>query len=308
MISSPFAGCVTLAAAACVLSTIGCQHPDASLPASSRPAESETTVTTPEPRVATNEIERANPDVVPASASEAVVRSATEQSGSDQSLLVLELFTSEGCSSCPPADRNLKTIQAGREQFDGELIVLSWHVDYWNHLGWKDPFSFREASQRQRRYAARLKTGVFTPQLIVNGIQSAVGSRSVEVTSAVSTGRLVPSATVSASSELIGTRSCRVVVDYDDAPTGGVILVGLVQKSALVKVSVGENGGRTLEHVNIVRDFHQEDAKSTNDRVSVELELPDGLTPDAVDTFVLLQAGETGRVLAAELVPLQPRL
>src|SRR5581483_3518730 len=94
---------------------------------------------------------------------------------------VLELFTSQGCSSCPPADA-----LAGRLSTDPGLLVLSFHVDYWDDLGWKDSFSSQQSTDRQYQYARALRQQtVFTPQLIVNGRRSLVGSQENEVRKAI---------------------------------------------------------------------------------------------------------------------------
>ena len=97
--------------------------------------------------------------------------------------MLLELFTSEGCSSCPPADRLMSELLSS-QPFDGvELIGLAQHVDYWNRLGWKDPYSSAEFSQRQRNYSRQLANdnGVYTPQIVVHGKLGAVGSRAEKV-------------------------------------------------------------------------------------------------------------------------------
>lgn len=83
-----------------------------------------------------------------------------------KNFIVLELFTSQGCSSCPPADKVLEKLALKN---DPEVLLLSFHVDYWDYIGWKDPFSKNEYSQRQGAYDAALKSTVYTPQLIVNG-------------------------------------------------------------------------------------------------------------------------------------------
>ncbi|MBI1292936.1 DUF1223 domain-containing protein, partial [bacterium] len=104
---------------------------------------------------------------------------------------VVELFTSEGCSSCPPADRVLAELnRAARDQHDSNTIALSWHVDYWDRLGWKDPYSSPENSQRQVEMARDANGGrVYTPQAIVNGRATLVGSRRQQLTETIATAR-----------------------------------------------------------------------------------------------------------------------
>ncbi|HUF18267.1 MAG TPA: DUF1223 domain-containing protein, partial [Thermoanaerobaculia bacterium] len=98
------------------------------------------------------------------------------QQASQAGTVVLELFTSQGCSSCPPADRLLTAL--GTERFAGGTVIpLAWHVDYWNRLGWSDPFSSAQWSARQREYARVMRSSqVYTPQLILNGRSQLVGS------------------------------------------------------------------------------------------------------------------------------------
>ena len=91
--------------------------------------------------------------------------------------LVLELFTSQGCSSCPPADALALHLAETRP----DLLVLDFHVDYWNQLGWHDPFSLAGATARQQTYAALLQTELYTPQLVVGGVSQAIGSEPVAV-------------------------------------------------------------------------------------------------------------------------------
>ena len=92
--------------------------------------------------------------------------------------VLVELFTSEGCSSCPPADELLRQVQSSRSHSQGQLIIgLSEHVTYWNQLGWKDPFSAEEFTVRQNEYSNRFHTeGPYTPQMVVNGREQFVGS------------------------------------------------------------------------------------------------------------------------------------
>lgn len=165
---------------------------------------------------------------------------------------VVELFTSEGCSSCPPADELVKKIQEDNK--NPHIYVLAFHVDYWDHQGWKDRFSDREFSNRQRRYAEwlNLRT-VYTPQIVVNGVSEHIGSDRGAVLRAISTG--LNQASASALTLKAKTEGGRLRVDYEGAgneKNTGLVLA-LVQKSAASRVKAGENSGRDLSHVQIVR-------------------------------------------------------
>ena len=97
-----------------------------------------------------------------------------------KNVAVLELFTSQGCSSCPPADRLLGTYTSKEN-----VIVLSFHVDYWNRLGWIEPFSSKAFTERQYKYASAMNTGVYTPQLVINGQSEMVGSDESKISATV---------------------------------------------------------------------------------------------------------------------------
>src|SRR5215831_2449684 len=99
---------------------------------------------------------------------------------------VIELYTSQGCSSCPPADRLLAQTIADANSAGKNIFAMEFHVDYWNQLGWTDPFSDHKFSERQQDYDSRLKTSVYTPQMVVNGKTAFVGSAQSELKSALS--------------------------------------------------------------------------------------------------------------------------
>ncbi len=158
---------------------------------------------------------------------------------------VVELFTSQGCSSCPPADRIL-TDYVKRD----DVLALSWHVDYWNYLGWQDTFSHADFTLRQKRYAAAMGArNIYTPQAVVNGSGHAVGSRKGDI-DALLTGRGASRLTVpiSASRAADGLR-----VTAETAGGDATLWIVYYQPEATVAIERGENEGRTIAYHNVVR-------------------------------------------------------
>jgi len=183
-----------------------------------------------------------------------------------EGVAVIELFTSEGCSSCPPADKLLETID--KEYAGKNVLVLSYHVDYWNKLGWKDKFSNAENTARQNYYANHFRlNSIYTPQAVVNGTIEFVGSDRNKMTNTIEQSKKInKTITLSASVD-----NNKVMVDYkvNDQSGGESMLIALVQKQATTEVKRGENGGRKLHHINIVREFQLVKNKS-----NIEFELP----------------------------------
>ena len=165
--------------------------------------------------------------------------------------VVIELFTSEGCSSCPPADALLAELAA-----QPGLLALSFHIDYWDGLGWKDPFSSAAATARQRRYAEELGVGtIYTPQIVVDGRWQAVGSDRAEVAQAIAAARRAPAALPVTLA--IDRGEARVTVGPSgNGAIGAVLLVGF-DRSGTDNVLRGENAGRTLTHADVVRGIAQ---------------------------------------------------
>lgn len=161
--------------------------------------------------------------------------------------IVVELFTSEGCSSCPPADALLAEL-AGRP----DVLALSFHIDYWDRLGWKDPFSSPEATERQRHYAELLGLAtVYTPQIVVDGRWQAVGSDRAAVESALDDARRnraeVPVTLT------LGHGQAQIELGPDDGVVSALVLLIGFDRRHVTAVERGENGGRTLAHVDVVR-------------------------------------------------------
>jgi len=169
---------------------------------------------------------------------------------------VVELFSSEGCSSCPPAEQLLAEIAADARRSGRNVLTLEFHVDYWNSGGWTDPFSARAYTQRQEQYERALdERSLYTPQMIVNGTHAFVGSDRGEARRSVEAALARPAtvqALVSAASAGGGTR-----VEYQvaGAPDDAVLCVAVVESGLVSRVLRGENTGRTLAHESVVRAF-----------------------------------------------------
>jgi hypothetical protein len=167
--------------------------------------------------------------------------------------VVVELYTSEGCSSCPPADAALSRL-ARAQPLDGvELIPLGFHVDYWDDLGWKDPYASAAFSARQRRYALDGDDNrVYTPQMVVDGERRFVGDEGKAREQAAAAGKRakVP---LRVSARVDGDAAV-VAVRLDAAPPAGTELwAALTEDGLSSRVTRGENSGRTLEHAAVVR-------------------------------------------------------
>lgn len=162
--------------------------------------------------------------------------------------VLLELFTSEGCSSCPPADAASVRL-AGSLTSGARVVVLAHHVDYWDRLGWPDPFSSAEATARQRSYAA-LGGGSYTPQAVIDGQAETVGSRPLD--GALGDAARRPHVPV----ELV-RKDGSLAIKVGPLPDASEpeLVVAVVQDRAQVRAERGENAGRTLEHAGIVRSL-----------------------------------------------------
>jgi hypothetical protein len=191
--------------------------------------------------------------------------------------VVVELFTSEGCSSCPPADAFV-----GKLSGQPQVLALSFHVDYWDSPGWQDRFALHQAVQRQNVYAQVLhRSTVYTPQIVIDGREDYFNSHGESVARALSGPRDgVPVA--------ISTRDSQVVIDLGAYPSkpSDVVLVAYL-RHAISSVGGGENAGRTLEEFNIVR-YIKTLGQSNGQVQSFQVPLS-SLPSDATDVAVLVQ-------------------
>ena len=193
------------------------------------------------------------------SCSRAAASTPTQESRGEENqstgFAVVELFTSEGCSSCPPADDVLRELASEATRTGRHVYPLAFHVDYWNGLGWPDPHSSGMATARQQAYSRALgEQGVYTPEMIINGRDAFVGSSRSRAHRSIEAALSKPEASHIV---LHATRSDGgVSVDFafSGAPTrASVLQVAWVQKEAVSQVKAGENAGRSLRHANVVR-------------------------------------------------------
>jgi hypothetical protein len=184
--------------------------------------------------------------------SPAASKQNTLPKGTRQPVLV-ELFTSEGCSSCPPADRNLAFLSTQQPVTNAEIITLAFHVDYWDRLGWKDRFSSPLFSERQESYTHALKLNSnYTPQMVVDGATEFVGSDSGKAAAAITKAIESEKATIDVLPDA-GRFNVKIV----NAPShrDSTVYGAITEDGISTRVEGGENSGKMLEHVSVVREL-----------------------------------------------------
>jgi hypothetical protein len=212
---------------------------------------------------------------------------------------VVELFTSEGCSSCPPADALVARVQ--KEDKDLPVYVLAFHVDYWDRLGWKDVFSNSAYTERQRQYANWLSLqSVYTPQIVVNGKKEFVGSAESTLRSSIEKSLQTPPASTRLS--VANLKMTDKQVDWtwqtEGAKKGQSLVVALVQRNALTNVKAGENGGRQLAHVQVVRAFRSEEWNGKSSGAG-HMDWPAGVKTGDAELIAFIQNRDNGEIIAA---------
>ena len=202
--------------------------------------------------------------------------------------VVVELFTSQGCSSCPPADAFLTDLVRQRQ----DVLALAFHVTYWNYLGWRDPFSFDAATARQRDYARLLGSdGIYTPEMVVDGASAFVGSNRDDRLRAI--GHAVPKS-VPVSLRAAGAELTIAV--GSGAGQGRILLIGY-DPSHRTSVGRGENGGQSLVESNIVRSLTPI-GRWVGTAMNLSAPIPEG------DRYAALIQAPNGRIIgAARLMP-----
>lgn len=207
---------------------------------------------------------------------------------------VVELFTSEGCSSCPSADKNVAKLLS---RHIDNVYILSYHVDYWNRLGWKDPFSHAAFTARQGQYARFFSLkAIYTPQVVVNGRSEFVGSNEVKLNSVVENS--ISTGMRSGLQVETERKDNILTVRYDISYPEPVLLnMAFVQPEATTSVKSGENSGKTLHHVNVVRALNIVEVKGKG---YLTLEIPKQITAIPLEFIAFTQSKQQLQILGAD--------
>lgn len=212
---------------------------------------------------------------------------------------VVELFTSQGCNTCPPADKLLSEVIADAKKNSKPVYALSFHVDYWNRLGWKDPYSSFSFTRRQNNYVSALREKeVYTPQVFINGKNSFIGSDSKKILAEIDKELKTPSkiifsvakGAVANDTLLLGYSSSATDKNYS-------LVVALVQSGLSNKIIKGENAGKTLSHDNVVRVFeiYSLDKKTGTVKLPLKKYNPD----NTFSVIAYIQQKQSKMILAA---------
>jgi hypothetical protein len=235
-----------------------------------------------------------------------IVLAKTTESSTPRKAVVVELFTSEGCSSCPPADELLGHLRHDLSAKNIQVIPLGFHVDYWDGLGWKDRFSSAPFTQRQEQYARNLKVdGPYTPEMVVDGTVEFVGNNAGQAQRTIrEEASQLEIAQVKISS--VGVDQLNIQVRAP-TPSGGntLVMLAITEDNLATQIGAGENGGRTLHHAAVVRELrelgkvHEGSFEGT-----AQLKLQKEWKLQDLRAVVFVQQGTSGKIEGAASVAL----
>jgi hypothetical protein len=216
--------------------------------------------------------------------------------------VLLELFTSEGCSSCPPADLLLEQLDREQPVPGAQIIVLGEHVDYWNRLGWADPYSSREFSERQEMYARRFGlSGPYTPQMVVDGTTEFVGNDARTAASAIASAARQPKVGI----DIRPSRADLVTVDVrplsESKSRKAFVYIAHAAESGSSDVLRGENKGRKLHHVSVAADIRKYGAVTDRAGLTTDIPVRNSAVPPGSRLIVFVQDPSNGRVLGTAM-------
>lgn len=206
--------------------------------------------------------------------------------------VVVELFTSQGCSSCPPANAFLNEMSKGRS----DVLPLAFHVTYWDRLGWKDPFSLDAATERQARYGSRFGDGSYTPEMVIDGSVGLVGSSRAEVNAAIARAKQAQRAALDVD---IGRKGGNAAIRIGSGKGNGQVLLIGFDHDHTTKIGRGENAGRTLAESNVVRSI-----RVVGQWAGKPLEIDERL-PEGEDLAVVVESPD-GRIVGAARLSAAP--
>ncbi|HKW18958.1 MAG TPA: DUF1223 domain-containing protein [Terriglobales bacterium] len=215
--------------------------------------------------------------------------------------VLIELFTSEGCSSCPPADALLRALDSTQPVSGEQLIVLEEHVDYWDDQGWRDPFSSHAFTVRQTDYVERLhlKDGPYTPEMVVDGGDAFVGSDRNLLAKALKKAYESPKVGIEISSLHAENGKVLAHLSTGDVPAKAELFVALALDHAQSQVLHGENGGKHLEHVAVVKRLASVGKVKKGESFSKDVSLGLDSSGQPYRIIAFLQQGDSGPVLGA---------
>jgi hypothetical protein len=222
--------------------------------------------------------------------------------------VVVELFTSEGCSSCPPADALLQQLSQSQPLAEAEIIALSEHVDYWNYIGWADPFSSPAMSARQEAYAQALgRSNSYTPQMVVDGQLECVGSNAAKARAAIAQAARLPKAAVQINASQAAQHNAfnlRITVNALPARANepAEIVLAITEDNLASAVSRGENSGRKLLHTAVTRELRvigRLDPAAQSATVETSVTIPASWKRDDLRAIAFAQERSSRRILGA---------
>lgn len=218
--------------------------------------------------------------------------------------VLVELFTSEGCSSCPPADLLLQRLQREQPVPGAQVIPLGEHVDYWNQLGWKDPFSAAGFTDRQQQYAEVLRgEGVYTPQMIVDGQVVFVGSDTERALHAIAEAAKSPKSSVSLR---CAANPPELEIRIDNIRADAAVMLALTETGLQSNVTRGENRGKLMSHTAVTRRLIEigRARKGQPFVAAPKIAIDPGWKTESLSAVVFLQDRATHRVTGASQIPI----
>jgi hypothetical protein len=220
---------------------------------------------------------------------------------SSTGVAVVELFTSEGCSSCPPADATLASVSERAERAGQSVFAVELHVDYWDYLGWRDPFDDARFSARQAGYRP-LSGSTYTPQAVVNGERECVGSNAAQLDALIEQALATTATTALALSASFSSTGVLVRYASDSAEPAQRLNLLVLERASESRVTRGENAGERLVHHNVARAFAQQPLTAGHVAGSWQAALPAEFTRAGARVLAFAQRAEQGRITGASAV------